>query len=95
MAITFTGNGVPISQLAGVLEDMLRRPVMNNTGLKELYNIAFTVEGLSLASPDTVATDPLPQYASALEKQLGLKLESVKAAIDVIVIDHLSKPSSN
>lgn len=95
MAITFTGTGVSVPQLIGVLEDILRRPVLNKTGLKELFDIAFTVEGLSLPGPDTVVTDPLPQYASALEKQLGLKLESVKATVDVIVIDHLSKPSPN
>ena len=74
---------------------MLRRPVMNKTGLKGLFDIAFTVEGLSLASSDPVASDPLPQYASALEKQLGLKLESVKRPLDVIVIDSVSKPSEN
>jgi uncharacterized protein (TIGR03435 family) len=94
VTITFTGTGVPVSQLAGVLEDMLRRPVMNKTDLKGLFDIAFTVDGLSVASPDPVP-DPLPHYASALEKQLGLKLESVKATTDVIVIDHLSKPSAN
>ena len=95
MAITFSGTGVPISRLVSVLEDMLRRPVINKTGLKGLFDIAFTVEGLALAGADPVTSDPLPHYAPALEKQLGLKLEPVKGPLEVIVIDSISTPSAN
>jgi uncharacterized protein (TIGR03435 family) len=95
MAITFSGTGVPISRLVFVLEDMLRRPVINKTGLKGLFDIAFTVEGLALAGADPVTSDPLPHYAPALEKQLGLKLEPVKGPLEVIVIDSISTPSAN
>jgi uncharacterized protein (TIGR03435 family) len=38
---------------------------------------------------------PLPSLFTALEKDLGLKLESTKASIDVLVIDHIQPPSEN
>jgi len=43
--------------------------------------------------PDNV--DPDPDLYTAIQKQLGLKLEAVKAPADVLVIDHVEKPSDN
>lgn len=43
-----------------------------------------------------VTTDPSgPSIFSAIQQQMGLKLQSAKAPVDVIVIDHVSKPSEN
>ena len=61
----------------------------------DVIDIAFTVEGLSLGGSDPVTSDPLPHYASALEKQLGLKLEPVKGLLAVIVIDSVEHPTEN
>jgi uncharacterized protein (TIGR03435 family) len=36
-----------------------------------------------------------PSIFSAIQEQLGLKLESTKAPVDVLVIDHVEKPSEN
>jgi uncharacterized protein (TIGR03435 family) len=45
--------------------------------------------------PDDI-TDPAPNLFSALEKQLGLKLEKSKAKLDIIVIDHMDRqPTEN
>jgi uncharacterized protein (TIGR03435 family) len=44
----------------------------------------------------TLAADPnAPSFFSAIQEQLGLKLESAKAPVDVLVIDHVEKPSEN
>jgi len=37
----------------------------------------------------------LPSLYTALQEQLGLKMEATKAKVDVMVIDHLDKPSAN
>jgi uncharacterized protein (TIGR03435 family) len=37
----------------------------------------------------------MPDLYTAIQQQLGLKLESTKAPVDVIVIDHVEKPSEN
>jgi uncharacterized protein (TIGR03435 family) len=44
----------------------------------------------------TLSADPnAPSFFSAIQEQLGLKLESAKAPVDVLVIDHVEKPSEN
>jgi uncharacterized protein (TIGR03435 family) len=40
-------------------------------------------------------TDTAPPLPSALQEQLGLKLERSRAPVEVLVIDHLEKPSEN
>src|SRR5262249_37740643 len=91
---SLSGMGVPISELVRELEVNLYRPVMNKTGLKGLFDIAFTVEISTDFSDPSVTSDQPPLYSSALEKQLGLKLKSFKAPVEAIVIDSISKPSA-
>jgi uncharacterized protein (TIGR03435 family) len=78
------------------------RPVIDKTGLKGLYDfkLQFTPDpGLTAAPapggvPSTAA--PLgPSLFTALEDQLGLKLESGKGPLPVLVIDSVQKPSAN
>ena len=45
--------------------------------------------------PDTDDPNAPPSLYVALQEQLGLKLESTKANADVMVIDHVEKPSPN
>jgi uncharacterized protein (TIGR03435 family) len=46
--------------------------------------------------PDPAQEDGVPIISSALEKQLGLKLEKTKTPLDVLVIDHVEKiPTDN
>ena len=61
----------------------LNRPVLDKTGLPGVYLFNY-----SAASPDDFRT-------GVIEDQLGLKLESQKAPVDVLVIDHIEKPSEN
>jgi len=67
------------------------RPVLDRTGLKASY--AFT---LKFAPPQSTNPDPdRPQFMTALQEQLGLKLESTRAPVDVLVIDSVERPSEN
>lgn len=76
----------------------------DKTGLTGQYDfkIEFSAAGLpgptgrGIAPPPDAPTDPAPDLFTALEKQLGLKLEKSKTQIEVIVIDHLDKqPTEN
>ncbi len=71
----------------------LERPVLNRTGLKGLYDVRLE------ATPEfRINRGPEPDDISvftAVQEQLGLKLESTKAPIEVLVIDHIEKPSEN
>jgi uncharacterized protein (TIGR03435 family) len=95
-------------QLANILQSQLMPSrIVDKTGLTGAYdfNLEFSRAGLpgvmgrSLTVPslgESDQTDPAPDLFSALEKQLGLKLEKSKAPLDVIVIDHMDKgPTEN
>jgi uncharacterized protein (TIGR03435 family) len=80
-----------IESLATNLSNYLGSPVLNATGLTAKYDIAlcWVPDGV----PDA---EPGPTLPAALQEQLGLKLDSEKSAIDVVVIDHAEKtPTEN
>jgi uncharacterized protein (TIGR03435 family) len=93
------GTRVPMSYLCWVLSQFLNTPVVDMTGLHEFYD--FTLEWTQPPPPG--AGDPQPGAPStegpsiftALRGDLGLKLESDKAAAEVLVIDHVERPSEN
>jgi uncharacterized protein (TIGR03435 family) len=94
-------DGAPISQFAGLLERLLRRKVVDATGLQGAYDIRleFSSDQLPMAVPsrDTpVATtrDGLSVF-TALEDQLGLRLQSEQGPVDVIVIESAELPAPN
>ena len=69
----------------------LDRPVINRTGVTGLYD--FHLEFASGEAPSKVAAGP--SIFTALQEQLGLKLEAATAAREFLVIDHVEKPSGN
>ncbi len=83
---------------------VVNRPVVDRTGLTAKYN--FTLDwtpdetqfpdrqGLPPAPADPNA-ETFPDLFTAIQQQLGLKLESAKLPVDVLVIDHVEKPSAN
>lgn len=71
------------------------RPVVDNTGLKESYD--FTLAFDRNPVPPSGTDDPLPgpDVFSAVQEQLGLKLEPAKAPVRILVIDHAERASAN
>jgi uncharacterized protein (TIGR03435 family) len=98
---TMNGMGVnaTIADFAGELQRIvLDRPIVDRTGLTGTFSIefAFTREdpqtlGMGPPLPDNAA----PTLFTAIQQQLGLKLEPTKAPVDILVIDHAEKPSAN
>jgi len=75
--------------LAGYVGNRLGRIVVDKTGLSESYD--FTLEW----APEAAADSPVPPLVTALREQLGLRLESQKSLVEVLVIDSLQRPSEN
>lgn len=67
------------------------RPVIDQTNLKGTYN--FTLTSAPETTLDTEPTEP-PMF-TAIQQQLGLKLIPSKGPVEVIIIDHIEKPSGN
>jgi uncharacterized protein (TIGR03435 family) len=82
---------------------VLDRPVVDQTGLtgKWDFELKWTPDdsqfgGMGMRPPPpSDAPDAPPPLFTAIQEQLGLKLESQKAQVDVMVIDHVEKPSPN
>ena len=93
-----TGEAAPMANLALVLSRQLGRPVVNNTGLAGNYDFSLQwTPDLSPAAPgdQTVTDSPGPSLFTALREQLGLRLETTKGPVEVIVIDRAERPSEN
>ena len=67
------------------------RPVMNLTGLtgKFDYELRYTPDQPGVEQPDAIS------IFTALQEQLGLKLEPAKGPVEILVIDHVEKPDAN
>jgi uncharacterized protein (TIGR03435 family) len=79
-------------QLPGGLQELVGRPVVDRTGLTGTYDfyVRFASAGLGAAFPDT---SNLPSIFTALQEQLGLKLESARGSVEMLVIDSVERPT--
>jgi uncharacterized protein (TIGR03435 family) len=101
-----TFSGVTMAGFAGQLQlRVLDRPVVDQTGLTDRYDFTLNwrpdefqfpraTAGQRAAAVSTGA-DSLPDLFTAFQEQLGLKLNSTKALVEVVVIDKVSRPSEN
>jgi uncharacterized protein (TIGR03435 family) len=98
------GQRVTMEQVAGVLAQFpdVGRIVRDRTGLAGAFDIdlKFSPAFPAAANPDAAsgpnpANDSGPSIFTALQEQLGLKLESTKGPVDVLVIDHVERPSED
>lgn len=98
-------TGASTDLLAHILSRQLGRTVVNKTGLTGEYDFAldYTPENMPMPMPGPPEGGPKPEMPdqggpsifTAVEEQLGLKLEATKSTVDVIVIDHIRQPSEN
>jgi uncharacterized protein (TIGR03435 family) len=93
------GEHVPMALLAGVLSKLFGRPVLDETGLTASYDFRMDLTPF-LPPPDAEAGSSQQimegSMISGLQSQLGLKIESRKKSIDMLVVDHAEKtPTEN
>ncbi len=89
------GRDDTIGILSRELAQVLGRPVLNQTGLSGRYDVSLRWTPDDAAAPAASTSDVQPDIFKAIQEQLGLKLESTKAPVPVLVIDSVEKPSPN
>ena len=83
------------AQLADTMARIVNRPVIDRTGLTERYNLFLSYAPIAPQGGDAPEFGP-PDFFTAIQKQLGLKLQSGKDAVEVIVVDHMEQtPTEN
>jgi uncharacterized protein (TIGR03435 family) len=93
------GSGIRIAKLMEMLAGRVGRPIIDKTNLTGAYD--FSLKWSSAPGPSaTAGNDPAnelsgPSIFTALQEQLGLRLESAKGPVEVLVIDHVERPSEN
>jgi uncharacterized protein (TIGR03435 family) len=104
------GKSVNMAELARVLEAMMARPVVDKTGFKGTFDVDVDYAPDPHAIPDEIEVHPAPdnepgRAVQSLDpagasifgvlQQLGLRLESAKGPVEVLVIDRVEKPGQN
>jgi uncharacterized protein (TIGR03435 family) len=84
-----------MESLASNLSWLLNSPVVDMTGIKGLFDLTLQWTPDGGAGPADAAAPAGPSIFTALQEQLGLKLETQKAPVEMIVIDKIEKPTEN
>jgi uncharacterized protein (TIGR03435 family) len=88
--------GQPISRFTFMLTRRMGAPVLDMTGLTGLYDFTVDTSGLGFNGNSPANPSAGPSIFTAVEEDLGLKLEARKAPIDTLVIDHVERvPTEN
>ena len=82
----------PLSALASTLGSPAGRVVVDKTGLKGNYDV--TLRYVDRPAPDAPPGTP-PEIFTAVQEQLGLKLETDRAPLKILVIDRIERPAEN
>lgn len=104
--IQITGNSIRLdsgdmSRLSQLLATSVGRPVIDRTGLNQTYDLSLTWDDAPINEGGVpvldapAATGDNGSIFTAIRNQLGLRLESRRAPVGVIVIDRIERPSAN
>ena len=108
--VQMAGHAISMATLAKNLRQHAGRIIVDKTGLTDVFDIdlKFAHDGLPVPPPPGFAPPapgpqsalpvpplPVPSLGAALETQLGLKLESARMPIEVLVIKSVERPSEN
>jgi uncharacterized protein (TIGR03435 family) len=92
-----TANGATMTNLVSGLSQLVAsvdRIVVDRTGLMGTFDVDLRWRSDSTSDPAVDDTNSASLF-TALEEQLGLKLERTKGPVDVLVIDHIDHPTPN
>jgi len=86
---------MPIDLLLQFLSNQTGRKIVDKVGLTGKYSFTLNWKPAMGQAQADDATDSMPDLFTAIQEQLGLKLEPTKGPVDVLVIDHLERPAEN
>jgi len=89
--LEFVASNSPMQAITGALSSMVEAPVVDRTGLTGTYNYVLQF-GREWSAHDP---DSWPSIFTAVQEQIGLKLEAVHESVPNLVIDHITKPTEN
>jgi uncharacterized protein (TIGR03435 family) len=102
---SFEGTSESMADLAMSFSSLMGRTVVDGTGITGVFHIRLKyapdgpASGIARSSTESdspaPAADSLPSIFTAFQEQLGLKLESTKGPVEVLIIDRVDKPSNN
>jgi uncharacterized protein (TIGR03435 family) len=94
-----SSRGATMWTLAVNLSVFVDRTVVDQTGLTQTfdYDLEWNPDAIALggAPAATNTSSDRPSLFTALQEQLGLKLESTRGPVDVLVIDHIEQPTAD
>jgi uncharacterized protein (TIGR03435 family) len=95
-----TAQRAPLEFLLEALSFLLGRPAINKTGLTGLfdYKLEWTPDEIQVGSDETNGRpkdENVPSLSSALQEQMGLRLQSQKGPVEIITVDRAEKPTAN
>jgi uncharacterized protein (TIGR03435 family) len=98
-------QGGTLSMFAGLMNLLLDRPVIDRTGIADYFKIQLKFspddsptsrsDAADPATPSAARTPDAPGIFQAIQDQLGLKLVPARGPVDVLVIEHIERPSEN
>ena len=81
-----------LSDVAFEMQEFLEKPVVDRTGLPGRYDFTLTWTPSTAPAGEEAGA---PGIFTAVEEQLGLRLLPVKAPADVLVVEHVERPTAN
>ena len=93
----FSAGGVTLAMLAAALSGVAGRQVVDRTGLAGAYDVdlEFSPDPLGAVAGDVAPASERPSLFTALEEQLGIRLEPTRGSVEVLAIDRLELPAPN
>ena len=89
--LEFIGSNATMRAITGVLSSMVEAPVIDKTGLTGTYNYTLQI-GREWSERDP---ESWPSIFTAVQDQLGLKLEATHESVPNLVVDQITKPTEN
>ena len=95
----FSARSITMQELTRPLTQLMRRPVVDETALTGEFDLDlfFQPEGLggALVGPPPQSLSDAPALTTALQDELGLRLEPRRGPVDVLVVDRIERPTEN
>ena len=90
---TIEATGITLDGLVPSLGGLAGGQVTNRTGLDGAYDLTLRFSAPRLNPDPSAPADEAPQFVTALQEQLGLKLVPQKAMVKIFVVDHIERPT--